>query len=485
MIAYTEGDIYREAFELVCDLRSAVEDAVSSGWINELPEISPPELGGEAQTVDFMAPALALLGHAREHGLALWGDDAFIRLLHHPHGLLLPEVIDAQSVDFLRNVQQSFKQVTTIGTEDILRWLELQDVISHQQRVDYLWQLHQNGYRFLDTSDVFPVLLQRFHYNLLAQPIVEWLKGLETGYRLTPSGVNPEHFENRFSFYAASIFAKAIVATCYLEDAQLTLDARQVIIDDLASRCQAMLPDQWSNAHRWFWHTLISQGFLKKIESIQRYQKLIENFLNVFKHILSSYPTHRRHVIREIETTVIGALPLIGSRKITIQDSANKLISILLRAFFSGEYIQDFDPVFWRLMGYAFGKEFEDKIRVTKSSLTGESIEWEVDNIEIEREACQLLAQWLAGEKPTMLKYLTTTHIGFLSQSYPDYIRMQFPKDDSAGFPCEHPLIPLPLFAEPSLRQALLETFQKRFKEVEPPLGEILNELQPKFSSDD
>lgn len=106
---------------------------------------------------------------------------------------------------------------------------------------------------------------------------------------------------------------------------------------------------------------------------------------------------------------------------------------------------------------------------------------------EIEREACQVLAKRFAGEKPKELRYLTTTHIGFSLERHVDDLLVETwgNRPLQLMLPCELPLLPLPIAADPPLRQKLLELFRQCFEYIELPLAHLLQELQPELSSGD
>lgn len=224
----TEEEIYQEAFELARNLRSAIEEAFEAGWIREMPESKAPDLGGDAQIREIFSPALALLAQAREHGLALWGDDLFIRLLPDRRGLLASGS-DAMTVDFVARARHAFSGVVTVGTEDVLCWLESNGHLRRERRLDCLWRLHERGYRFLDVSEVLPWLLQRFQYNFQAYPIARLLGDLESGLQLAPSGVDPHRFRLFLATYLSGVFARAIIAIWYLEGPEFTLETRRAI----------------------------------------------------------------------------------------------------------------------------------------------------------------------------------------------------------------------------------------------------------------
>lgn len=195
----------------------------------------------------------------------------------------------------------------------------------------------------------------------------------------------------------------------------------------------------------------------------------------------------RRHqVLREIEGIALDALRRLDEADEAMKAGACGMISQILQPLLS-EGVEGFDPVFRRLIGYSMGVEVKFSQRLSLTGTTGESFDLTVDEEEIERQACQVLARALAGEEPKGLRYITTTHIGFFLERDVDapLARSQGDRPLRIELPFELPLLPIPIVADPPLRQRLLEFFRQHFEDVEPPLARLLQELQPDLSSED
>lgn len=240
-----------------------------------------------------------------------------------------------------------------------------------------------------------------------------------------------------------------------------------------------------SIANKLFWSTLIIQGMLGD-EGAARQPDLIEEFSQWMVQLLKEDAERRHRVLREIEGIALDALRRLDEADAAMKAGACGMISQILQPLLS-EVVEEFDSVFRRIIGYSMGAKVKFSQRLSLAGPTGESIDLTVDEEEIEREACQVLARALAGEEPKGLRYLTTTHIGFSLEREIDapFSGSQGDRPLRIELPFELPLLPLPIVADPPLRQRLLELFRQRFEDMEPPLAHLLQELQPDLSSED
>ena len=105
--------------------------------------------------------------------------------------------------------------------------------LSKDRRLTLVWQLHQDGYRFLDVGDVLLWLLKRFNYNLDAVHVGELLHDLKRA----PTFPLPEVDTKRLSLFISHTLSRILSKTIWnlwtLESHRLSQDLKKEISNEL------------------------------------------------------------------------------------------------------------------------------------------------------------------------------------------------------------------------------------------------------------
>ncbi len=489
----TGDEICREALQVATNLRSAIVEMLDRGVVKELPVIKQPDLGGHPSVRPFFDATLSLLQQARDQNLVLWTDDFCTRSLVDPRGPLLQ---DPAFVDIAAKARQAFGKISIGGTEDILRWLEKAEQLARERRLRLLWQMHKDGYRLLNVSEVFLWLLEQVHYNWTATPIVELLNDLKNFSTIIPPKVDATRFQLFTSFSLSGLSNQVISGLWLLDDSNLTDEMRSEISAELVDLLEKAVPQEGNStvAVQLFWKSLMGRMWLGSGEEIssvreQRRTRLPEFMGWVAEYILKDLTKHRQ-IVHEIEDLALTALRSLRPRLLQANEaeehSLRSLVANLLEPLFSRGLLNEFSSVFRRLIGpvidldlkltqiYGFQRpegEFFDHIPVEEG----------------EHQACELLSQASTGQQSERLRKLTPFHIEILLERTVD-ASIAKTADGQAlrlSIPEEIPLLFLPLVAEPSLREYLFEHFRACFEQVEPPLARLINELFLDLMSDD
>jgi tetratricopeptide (TPR) repeat protein len=226
----TEDEIYREALQLASDLRAFVVEALDGSHVEELSISDPPDLGIHPDLRGPLTPALALLAEARARQLALWTDDLCSHLLVDYRGSLSQ---DPAVVDTVVRVRQAFSDVSVVGTEDILYWLESVGYLPRERRLRLVWDLHRDGYRFLNVGEVLLWLLKRYRYDCKAEPVARLLHDLETASSLSLPHVDAERLRFFIGIYIGGVLSRTIADLWHLEDTTLTGEMKKRLSTEL------------------------------------------------------------------------------------------------------------------------------------------------------------------------------------------------------------------------------------------------------------
>jgi hypothetical protein len=227
----TEDEIYREALQLAIALRACVVEALDNGHAEELPTSAPPDLGGDPDLRAFLSPTLALLTEVRAYQYALWTDDLCSHLFVDSRGPLLQE---PAVVDMAMRMRQAFSEVSIVGTEDILYWLQSVGQLPRERRLTLVWQLHRIGYRFLNIGDVLLWLLQRFRYDCKVLPVTELLHDLETASSLSLP-VDSTRLRLFIGIYLSGVLSCTIADLWRITDTTLTSETKKILSTELAN----------------------------------------------------------------------------------------------------------------------------------------------------------------------------------------------------------------------------------------------------------
>lgn len=489
----TEDEIYREALQVATDLRSAIVEMLDSGVVKELPALKPPDLGGHPDVRPFFDTTLTLLQQARDQALVLWTDDFCTRSLIDPRGPLLQ---DPAFMDVVARARRAFGKISIGGTEDILQWLENAEQLVWERRLRLLWQMHKDGYRLLNVSEVFLWLLEQVRYNRTATPIVEFLNDLKQIDKIKPTKVDATRFQLFTSLSLSGLLSQVISGLWLLDDSFLTNEMRSEISTELVSLLEETIPQEKNRtvALQFFWKSLIKQMWLGNIEEAplvrqQRIARLREFMGWVAEYILKDLTQHRQ-IVHEVEDLALDALrylrPRLPQASEVEERSLWSLVVNLLEPVFSQGLLNEFSPVFRRLIGPAIDLD----LKLTKIyEVQGPEGEF-FDRIpveEAERQACKLLSQAYTGQPSERLTGRAPFHVEILLERTVDASIAETAEGQALrlSIPEEVPLLFLPLVAEPSLRKYLFEHFRACFEQVEPPLARLINELFPDLVSDD
>lgn len=473
----TEESIYREALQVATKLKTNITTALKNGIAEELSSITPPDIGVHASLRDVFQQPLILLSHARDQQAALWTDDLCSRLLADPRGPLLQ---DQQITDIAGRARNAFSEVTVIGTEDVLSWSEDSGQLSEERRLTLVWQLHQDGYRFLDVGDVLLRLLKRFDYNLDAVLVNGLLRDLKRASAFTLPEADAARLSLFISHTLSRVLSKTIWNLWALETPQLSQDRKKEISNELVGVFENTAGN--SQIEQLFWKSLISQVWAGKWDESQprKFLEWIEEFTS------TNIDTHRP-ILRYIEELILDVLQIVNSDDEEAKVSAQPLFLKLLTPFFSQRLLKEFHPVFRRLVGVALGLNFEFTRTFQGTDLREEYFEITLKQEEIEKQACSVLTQFLSGERPADLSFLHPFYIGIQLERTIDGSIVETPDGQPfrVGGQEEVPLLFLPLVANPSTRRKLFDHFFALLEEVDPPLAVTIRELEDALASDD
>ena len=472
-----EENIYREALQIATNLKAAITEAFKSDVAEELPSTDPPDIGVQAPLHNFLQQSLILLSHARDRQAALWADDLCSRLLTDARGPLLQ---DQQIIDTTRRIRNAFSEVSVIGTEDVLSWLEDSSQLSKDRRLTLVRHLHQDGYRFLDVGDILLWLLERFDYNLDAVHVDELLRDLKRAPEFTLPGVNSERLSFLISHTLSQVLSKTIWNLWTLESPQLSQNQKREISNELVGVFENAAEN--SQLEPLFWTYLIFQVWKngKRDERLKEFLEWIGEFIS------TNIETHRR-VLRYVEEFTLNVLPVFNSDDEKEKTSAQHLLSKLLVPFFSQKLLKEFDPVFRRLIGVALGIDVEFTQTFQSTGPQGKHFEITVKQEVIEKQACSILTRFLSGERPTELSFLHPFYIGIQLERTIDGSIVEAPDGQPfrVGGQEEISLLFLPLVANSSTRRKLFDHFFALLEEVDPPLAVTIRELEDALTSDD
>ena len=472
-----EESIYREALRVATKLKTNITTALKNGIAEELSSIAPPDIGIHASLRDFFQQPLILLSHARDRRAVLWTDDLCSRLLTDSRGPLLQ---DQQIIDIAGRIRNAFSEVAVIGTEDVLSWLEDSSQLSEERRLTLVWQLHQDGYRFLDVGDVLLWLLKRFDYNLDAVHVDELLRDLKRAPGFTLPEVNSERLSLFVSHTLSRVLSKTIWNLWTLEAPQLSQNRGKEISNELVGVFENTAGN--SQIEQLFWKSLISQVWTGEWDESRprKFLEWIEEFTS------TNIDTHRP-ILRYIEELILDVLQIVNSDDEEAKVSAQPLFLKLLTPFFSQRLLKEFHPVFRRLIGVALGINFEFTRTFQGTGPQEEYFEITLNQEEIEKQACRILTQFLSGERPAELSSLHPFYIGIQLERTIDGSIVETPDGQPfrVGGQEEVLLLFLPLVANSSTRRKLFEHFSACLEEVDPPLVGTIHELENALISDD
>ena len=472
-----EENIYREALQIATNLKAAITEAFRSDVAEELPSTDPPDIGIHASLRDFFQQPLILLSYARDRQAALWTDDLCSRLLTDSRGPLLQ---DQQIIDIAGRARNAFSEVSVIGTEDVLSWLEDSSQLSEDRRLTLVWQLHQDGYRFLDVGDVLLWLLKRFDYNLDAVHVDELLRDLKRAPGFTLPEANSERLSLLISHTLSQVLSKTIWNLWTLESPQLSQNRKREISNELVGVFENTAGN--SQIEHLFWKSLLSQVWAGEWDESRprKFLEWIEEFTS------TNIDTHRP-ILRYIEELILDVLQIVNSDDEEARVSAQPLFLKLLTPFFSQRLLKEFHPVFRRLIGVALGLSFEFTRTFQGTGPQEEYFEITLNQKEIEKQACRILTQFLSGERPAELSSLHPFYIGIQLERAIDGSIVETPDGQPfcVGGQEEVPLLFLPLVANSSTRRKLFDHFFALLEEVDPPLAVTIRELEDTLTSDD
>ena len=488
----TEGSIFREALQVATNLKKAMTTALGSGIAEELPPIDPPDIGVDASVRDIFRQPLSLLTHARDRQAALWTDDLCSRLLTDSRGPLLQ---DQGTLDIAGRVRSVFSEVPVIGTGDVLSLLEESGQLSQDRRLTLTWQLHQDGYRFLDVGDVLLWLLKRFKYDLKAARVDELLRDLKGAPTFSLPQVDPERLSLFIGLSINGVLNKTIWDLWALEDSKLSQSLKREISDELVGVFENIAGNNRLMIEQLFWQSLISRAWVgEQGESRQDYVRRLthlQGFLEWIEEFVSTNIETRRPILQDIEDLALNSLQSLRRYAVNSDEEAkvlaqNSLLN-LLEPFFSQRLLKEFHPVFRRLIGVTVGLDIEFTQTFQGTGPQGEYFEITVDQEEIERQACSVFTQFLSGGKPEDLSFLHPFYVGIQVERTIDgsILETQDGKPFRVGGQEEVPLLFLPLVADSSTRRKLFEHFYACLEEVDPPLAVTIRELENDLASDD
>ncbi|MCY4387187.1 MAG: SIR2 family protein [Desulfurellaceae bacterium] len=471
-----EENIYREALQIATNLKAAITEAFRSDVAEELPSTDPPDIGIHASLRDFFQQPLILLSYARDRQAALWTDDLCSRLLTDSRGPLLQ---DQQIIDIAGRARNAFSEVSVIGTEDVLSWLEDSSQLSEDRQLTLVWQLHQDGYRFLDVGDVLLWLLKRFNYNLDAVHIDELLRDLKRAPGFTLPEANSERLSLLISHTLSQVLSKTIWNLWTLESPQLSQNRKREISNELVEVFENAAGN--SQLEQLFWKGLISRAWGDGRD------KYLKEFLEWIEGFISTNIDSHRPILRYIEELTLDVLQIVNSDDEKAKVSVQHLLLKLLAPFFSQKLLKEFHPVFRRLIGVALGLSFEFTRTFQGTGPQEEYFEITLNQEEIEKQACRILTQFLSGERPTELSFLHPFYIGIQLERTIDGSIVETPDGQPfrVGGQEEVSLLFLPLVANSFTRRKLFDHFFALLEEVDPPLASTIRELEDALASDD
>jgi hypothetical protein len=247
---------------------------------------------------------------------------------------------------------------------------------------------------------------------------------------------------------------------------------------------------QWTIIQKLFWENLIrriwlGEGQESPPDRLRQISNLRE-FITWLGDFVLSDLDKRRPILREIEDLALGVIRRICDfdEKATI--SAKQLVALLLQPVFTHDLLNELDPVFQRIIVYWIEAEVKPYQIYKVAGPAGEFLE-RVTQGEIERQACGLLEQILAGQRSDRLRYLLPFHIMILLERSIDASKLGVldGQQISIRVPQEIPLLFLPLSADPVLRERLFKHFHVLFQRVEPPLADLIGQLFTSLIADD